>query len=558
MNDSELRQLAEALTRIIRPHLERSEELRHAAGLIGRWICEIASQADQNTKSEALEARLRRAPEASPEYPSAGTDAVVTTDKPVAASALSPTSSTVSSGFMPLTLGQQVVRIPVSGTTEELERACAAAVEPKPQEVTQAEYLKDSGDIDLVTVEQRCRLKADACRLCIERQSADADSDAVFKARHQMDEMIARAKAMPNCFLWVFSREHTQPDNATLSRIADNYKAHADAVALMLRIDNNAPETGRKDDEVMAFHLLAEANSALRVALADTWITKPDSDQFEAHVWLKRETSLRRVYIERHMSLDDPADPSDTADLRERIRQANSRFDESADRDRKIKNDLKRIRYHANLIVKNGADSSSEHWEKIDGARVRLRNMGIAATDNRITKAIGPEAAALWPPESPKAGDLSESIARAMSLRDDPEADTSDEPQSTEREWSPRVHEVRNFLRGKRIVVIGGERNAKAVDRLEKAFELTQADWITLSEHGSGATMRAPIQRPDTAAVIVIIKLTGHLHVDEAKGYADAAGKPCVRLMGGYNPENVAQAILDQASDRLFGRTGIG
>ncbi len=547
MNDPELRHLAEALTRIIRPHLERSEELRHAAALIGKWICDLVSQADPNTKSEA-----------SPEFPSAGTDAAVTADKPVATPALSPTSSTVSSGSVPLTLGQQVVRIHVSGTTEELERASQAAVEPNSREVTQAEDFQDLGDVDFVMVEQRLRLKADACRLCIERQSPDADSDTEFKAPHQMDKMIARAKAMPNCFLWMFLREHRQPDSATLSRIADNYEAHADAVALMLRIDKNAPETGRKDDETMAFHLLAEANSALRVALDDAWITKPDGDQFEAHRWLKRETSSRGVFIVRHMRLDDPADPSVAADLRERIRQANSRLDESADRDKKIRNDLQRIRYHADLIVKNGAGGSPEHWEKIAGAVASLKSLGIPATDNRIAKAIGPEATALRSPASPKTGDLSAPIARAMSLRDDPEADTSDEPQSTEREWSTRVHEVRSFLRGKRIVVIGGKRNAKAVDSLEKAFELAKADWITLSEHGSGATMRAPIQRPDTAAVIVIIKLTGHLHGDEAKGYADDAGKPCVRLMGGYNPEMVAWAILDQASDRLFGRTGVG
>lgn len=53
--------------------------------------------------------------------------------------------------------------------------------------------------------------------------------------------------------------------------------------------------------------------------------------------------------------------------------------------------------------------------------------------------------------------------------------------------------------------------------------------------------------------VVVIIKLTGHLHAEEAREYAEAAGKPCVLLSGGYNPEQVAMAILAQVSERLKG-----
>ena len=30
-------------------------------------------------------------------------------------------------------------------------------------------------------------------------------------------------------------------------------------------------------------------------------------------------------------------------------------------------------------------------------------------------------------------------------------------------------------------------------------------------------------------------------------------GKPCVLLTGGYNPERVAHAVMNQASDRLCG-----
>lgn len=83
------------------------------------------------------------------------------------------------------------------------------------------------------------------------------------------------------------------------------------------------------------------------------------------------------------------------------------------------------------------------------------------------------------------------------------------------------------------------------------AAALRECEWVALSEHGSGAPMAAPIQRPGTALVLVIIRLTGHLHADEAREYAARAGKPCVVLPGGYNPEQVAEAVLTQAKGQL-------
>lgn len=142
-------------------------------------------------------------------------------------------------------------------------------------------------------------------------------------------------------------------------------------------------------------------------------------------------------------------------------------------------------------------------------------------------------------------------IARALALKGDAGKGEVKRAGAEEREWSGAVLAVRDLLRGKRMVIIGGEPNAEAAQRLTQAFELKEAEWVELTEHGSGAPMRAPIHRADTGVVVVIIKLTGHLHAEEAREYAAAAGKPCVMLSGGYNPERVAAEILEQASDRL-------
>lgn len=560
MNDSDLRQLADALTQVLRPHLEQSEALRKTVALIGKWLWEEADRlgAGAQTRNELLAqaestiagssetAGFALAGTATPiavPHKSAGAPAAAS---PAAASPAMP----VSSALLAVTLGETVIHVPTAGTAEELGRARQSAIAPRVHLEGSAAGHAVRYEADLELVERRCRLKAASCRLFIEKRSVGADPDAEYEVRQRLNEMIGQAKSMPNCFLWVFWRERTPPDDATLSRIAETYDAHASAVALMRKLDESGAGA-RSDEEADAFHLLAEANSALRVALAETWLTDNDRDQSDVHVWLRQETASRRVFIERHMTADDPADPCNAADLCERIHQVSKRIDDRVNRARGIKSAFGQIKYHAGQIVKNGSDGASADWSRIADAVTRLASMGIVASDRRIAEAVGPDAAALWPAEHADAGGLSAVVGRALALAADSEMDTEDEPLSEGRAWSAPALEVRELLRGRRMVVIGGERNAHAVDRFIQAFDLADAEWVALTEHGSSIAMRAPINRSDTAVVVVIIKLAGHQHAYEARDYATSAGKPCILLSGGYNPERVAKAILEQASARL-------
>jgi hypothetical protein len=461
-----------------------------------------------------------------------------------------PKSLPVSSAIVPLRLGDAVVHLPLTGTTEELGRARASASEVSTDAELGGDNAGAMSEIDLALVEKRCRLKAASCRLFIERRAAAANPDDEREVLDRLNDMIAKAKAMESCFLWVFWRNQAQPDDAILARIADCYEAQADAVALLRRVDAVA-DGRRAEDEESAFHLLAEANSALRVALADTWLSDDDRDQAETHVWLRRETAERRVFIERHMTADDPAEPANAAELRTRITAQGKRLDEREAATKRVKNALGQIRYHAGQLTKGRPEEAPAHWTKISDAVKRLQGMGVSTTDRRVAEAVGSAAAAAWPGPPAGADFMADVIARALTLKSEVGKTDPKRPNGDEREWSPSVLGVRELLRGKRMVIIGGERNAEAVQRLTQAFELKDAEWVELTEHGPGTPMRGPIYRPDTAVVIVIIKLTGHLHSEEVREYAAAAGKPCVMLSGGYNPERVAAEIMEQASARL-------
>jgi len=549
MNDHDLQQLAASLAQLLRPHLERSEPLRRSVSLLGKWLCEEAARIETGI---AAPVETHSQPSASE---SVEGKPVSVAQSPLAADALPPASYArkvapgpielpMSSAIVPLKLGDAVVHLPLSGTTADLGRARAAASVPAMHVDYAIAASVQREEVDLAVVETRCRLKADSCRLFIERRAAAADEQAELDTRHRMNEMIARAKMLPSCFLWVFWRERTPPDDATLAMIAESYSALADAAALMRKSD----ELGVQPNSVEGMHsmsLLAEAKSGLRAALAQTWLSDDDRDQEDAFMWLRRETTQRRVFLDRYMTVHDNADPANSPELRRRIGGAAAAFDLRAAKVKGIRAAINQIRYHAGQIVKDGVGASHPHWAKVADAITRLGQAGIASTDRRIVEAIGTEAGAHFPGDSPHAEMLLPVLEEAGAI-----AETEEESQGP-RAWSKQVLDVRAMLRGRQIVLIGGERNAAAAQRLVEAFDLSNAEWVALTEHGTGAPMRAPICRPETAAVIVIIKLTGHHHADEAKEIADAAGKPCVFLNGGYNPERVAQAIVDQASVRL-------
>jgi hypothetical protein len=438
---------------------------------------------------------------------------------------------------VPLKIGDAAMRVVVNGTADEVAAAHDAAHPADTEERPSREV-----PISLALIEQRCLLKADSCRLFIERRAARGDPERERGLVGRMNEMIDRAKAAPNCFLWVFWRERTQPDDGALRTIAGCYEALGRAAELMRTFDEQG-EAVSPEHAQRAFELLAEADSAMRVALEDTWLTSPDVDQDEAHLWLRHETSVRRVFVSRHMRIDDPADPARHAELMERITLLRTEAADAVGRAKETAEAIKRIRYHARQIPEK--NEPAHDWGKIASALGRLEELGVPPTDRRIAEALDPVATGPPPPRADLL--LSRALqAAASSVRMDDRA----APKPV-KDWSNRVMQVRELLRDRRLVVIGGERRPDAIERFEVAFGLRECEWVELSEHGSSESMAAPIRRPDTALVLVLVKFSGHLHVDEAKQYARDAGKPVVLLKAGYNPEQVAEAVLDQVGDRL-------
>jgi len=444
--------------------------------------------------------------------------------------------------LVPLRIGDISIPIEVHGSEADLRAAEAAhtPVSAKPEPVI------ETPDIDLTMVVRRARLKSASCLLYIERRAAEGQPDRERPVLESMRSMIDRAQnELRECFLWAFFRERTQPGDEALREIAACYEALAEAAEACVKATNDewlADENTLHD----AMQLLAEASSALRVALRQTWLVQPDRDQDETHLWLRTEAWRRSIYVERFMSLDDPADPARAPEVTTEARTLVALLDSRQRDARRVEELANKVRYHARQLA---ADSGNEHHARtINACCEELLTKGLRSGDTRLlslSAVIKPEHF----PDTVPPGEAVASIARGPASA--PSRVVEPKPAAAVRQWSDRVLEARELLRGGSLVLVGGEVRPDAVSRITDAFALNDVEWISLSEHGSGAPMQAPIARPETKAVIVLIKLAGHLHAEEARAYARQADKPCVLLPAGYNPEQIAEHLLNQAAGRL-------
>jgi len=540
MNDEQLRDLGESLRRLIQPYMRQSEPLRRLMEGLGQILVEEAQRAAKDDSAKTVAAQ------------STSTDETENGPR-IEASVHSPASvenESVAHEAVPLRLGDETIRVAVSGTTEEINTARAAFDQSEKNDRPLEADPADDREIDLKQVEQRCRLKADACYLYIERCAASDDPDRMRPIIKKIDGMIARAKEMPQCFLWVFWRERSQPDDETLRMIARCYTALADAVYVLHQIES----LGEQADEehlAEAMEITAESHSALRVALMKTWLTGSDADQMQTHHWLRRESTIRRIYLPRYMKLDDPADPQRANAVSDEAQRLAHRVERHADRLKRIDQEFKKIRYHARQIERTDNDPDTHDFLKIVEAVESLRSCDVPPTDRRFRQAISAHVAELFTDEAVTSERPAEVIEHVRQWHRANEDGDRDDGPSDVRPRSDRIEKVRSLLARRTVVVVGGEPRPDAEQRIRDAFDLDAVTWVRLTEHGSSEPMRAPISRAETALVIVLVKLAGHQHVEDAKAWAREHGTPCVVLPAGYNPEQIAEAVLQQASEQF-------
>jgi len=144
--------------------------------------------------------------------------------------------------------------------------------------------------------------------------------------------------------------------------------------------------------------------------------------------------------------------------------------------------------------------------------------------------------------------DLALALAR---LHED--VDDADTDPSTHHDL-PHIMSVREILRGKRVVMIGGDERPNRRAAIERAFELDELRWIATRPHERHDNIEPAIERADTDVVLLLIRWSSH-NFGELRETCDRLDKPLVRIPGGYSPSAIAHEFIQQAG-RRFGMEG--
>lgn len=398
-------------------------------------------------------------------------------------------------------------------------------------------------DADLALVEARAKLKGDTCRWAAERRRRIAAGAVVSidLAPHDR-EYISKAKELPGCFLWMCHLNAPEPldiaDYETLGHAFDNLSKAASIVRRIREI-GGADEI----DLHRSLDLLAESQSAVRAGIAA--MNGPvDTDQMAVFLWLRQTAADERYYIRRHMRLDDPAAPPAWADLSQRLTGLDERIEESGRKGRKRLKLLGKIKHKISVIT-DDSKLSAEEWPSIAEAVDELIKDGMAPSNRELRDMLLPLV-----DEMPEFDPMPWGFQLVLKAIDQHLATTPPAPVRSNGSVPEVVKQVAPLLRGKTIVLIGGDRRPAAEESLVEAFELNDLYWIETREHQSIGGFESYVARPEVAAVLLAIRWSSH-SFGEVKGFCDNYDKPLVRLPGGYNPTQVATQILAQCSDRL-------
>jgi hypothetical protein len=404
---------------------------------------------------------------------------------------------------------------------------------------------------DLPTIEARCRLKAEAARWAGERQRRQrAGADYLADLEPADRTLISRARALPDCFLWMCHREAAVPgDLSRYDDLAGCFEAAADAAAVLATVAAH-PD----DDEpyARAMDLAAEAQSAVRVAVGMIDPGYVDNDQLKVFIWLREAAAERRTLIRRYMKRDDPADPAGWPGLRDRIAELGGRLRRGKDREKRRKGLFNQARYHLRRIENDPKGDHRHDWVKVAEAIGTLVDDGLPPSNVELRDLVLPIADE-FPDDMPLPKGVEivlREIDRYLASRPAEQAEDRDAGEEPPED----MRKARELLQGRSLVLIGGERRPSAADALEDSFGLRELIWIETREHQTHAVFEPFVARDDVAAVILAIRWSSH-GFGEVKAFCDKYGKPLVRLPAGYSPNQVAYHLTHQVGDKLSTRS---
>ena len=140
-------------------------------------------------------------------------------------------------------------------------------------------------------------------------------------------------------------------------------------------------------------------------------------------------------------------------------------------------------------------------------------------------------------------------VLRELDRYLDSQAESESEDAAAKEGLNPDFQKVAALLKGRSIVLVGGDPDPARIAAFERAFR-TKLVWLGSQEHQSYQRFVAASIREEVAVVLLAIRWASHSY-GELEVACRKAGKPFVRLPRGMNPNMIAHEILKQAGDQL-------
>lgn len=430
-------------------------------------------------------------------------------------------------------------------TTEEPPQPDSQANAAEASNVSQSQA-DESWDMEnLARIRDRVKLKADAARWAEERRrllKAGKDYSTIIKPRDK--GFIDAAKQLPNCYLLTNNSDCPEPEDVSaFVQLAQCYDNLFEAVGLI----GTVHELGDREQSLSeVMKLVAESQSALRGAIRQIGLETFDYDQQATYNWLREMGRRYSIYIERYMQAGDIADPSNSENLAERIRACEEKLREQNRRKKEIKKLLSKLRFEAGQINDGKGDPERSLGTILRTIEELVPDL-IPPSNVDLRSVLLPIWNELESVEklNPSAEQVFREIERFLA------SNPADEPEPRhDSAASEEVLKVREWLRGKSVMMIGGERRPQRQATIQRAFELEELVWETTRPHTSLSTFKPTIARPEIAVVLLAIRWCSHVY-SELDIFCREHDKPLVRLPAGTNANQIAHQIVQQIGDRL-------
>jgi len=387
--------------------------------------------------------------------------------------------------------------------------------------------------VALSTLAQRFSLKAEACRM-------------LATTGHLPDPLCERAQKA-STRLWM--REFMAPERLEwMQHLGESFETAADAALLLekafpVTLDSI---THRHQDVVDAVAHVSSILLSASLRMQGKHDLNVDPDVRDFHRWLEFLTQRYQIYQERYMKFNALAPLKSLPDAQKKL-QALKDSRGKAEREY-----LSGLKAYLKQIAAESPGSAARRLkevrflEKIESART----LGWQPSRLDLRKLLSAWYDALPRPEDPPPFYTQLLGFVDDQYREQPDEETDEDEDDLQPSKTPNIDRVRMLLHGKALYIVGGNPVPAAMERIKKAFGLSDVLWPETQPHTSVDSLRPTVSRPEVAAVLLLVRFASHTFGQLIED-CERTRKPFVRIPNGYGVKQIAYQILAQASHQL-------